>query len=187
MTINALDDILDYNKSKIKNKTVTLIDIFCRYQDYADVLVKYFGCVRIITNKIDLYKTYKSVKLYECGATIMLSSSLSNSSGSNNILFVSPDGIIFSSMANQNIPIISAKCVDVDINAPIYHSFRADTPSEYVIDITNGISQHIYQAALYEYCGLRCFSKNIPIYGYLNKDTIKLEDIKINIFPIDIK
>lgn len=201
ITINALEEILCFNQEYIRNKSATLIDIGARHQNYADVLVRYFGVVRIITNKLELYKHYKNARLYEMGATVLVSDKLINTS-SDNALFVSPDGIALPTMIGQLIPTISSKPVAAETLSPIYHSFRAKTPKEYLFTIENtkafAISKastvelsdlfyHSYQAALYEYCGIRLLSRMNSEYGYLYLTPKTMEEIKFNIFAIDTK
>jgi len=201
ITINAVEEILCFNQEYIRNKSATLVDIGARHQNYADVLVRYFGVVRIITNKLELYKHYKNARLYEMGATVLVSNKLVNTA-SDNTLFVSPDGIVLPSMIGQSIPTLSSLPIKAETLSPIYHSFRAKTPKEYLLAIENTKTfttgktstlelsdsfYHSYQAALYEYCGLRLLSRMNSEYGYLNSNKKTLEEIKFNIFTIDTK
>ncbi|WMJ23565.1 hypothetical protein RBG61_02510 [Paludicola sp. MB14-C6] len=202
-TMNALQEILSYNQKYIKNKTVTLIDINCHYQNYANILVGFFGVVRIITKKMQLYEDYKNTMYYECGANILVSNKIFPSA-SDNVLFVSPDGIILSNMINQTIPIIIPKKLGFDAHSYIYHSFRAETPNEYLEAIPHDLLKldsiqidseekenpqmflHSYQAAIYQYCGIKALGSLKPIYCYKNNNKIMMDTIKNNIFAIDI-
>lgn len=185
ITINALKGILEYHKNYVAKKTVILVDTFCKHQDYASVLVDYFGTVKIVTNKISLYQNFKDTKLYEDGAIVTISSSMDKIT-SETVLFVSPDGIVFPSMTNQHIPILSLKKLSDLVLSPVYHSFESEISDEVAHLMPDGISSHLFQAALYEYCGMRHLSKNVPAFGYLNDAKTSYEKMKISIFPIDM-
>lgn len=185
ITLNALTEILDYHKEYLENKTVILVDVFCKYQDYADVLLKYFSTLKIVTNKVSLYNDYKDNKFYECGAVIIISSSMVKLTHST-VLFVSPDGIIFPCMTNQHIPIITIKPLIRQIDSPVYHSFESEISDELLKIIPLGVSTHFFQAALYEYCGMRSLSNSKIKFGFFNNYKKSIKEIQINILPIDM-
>lgn len=204
LTANALANILEHNRKAISFKTATLIDISCKHQNYADILIQYFSKLRIVTNKSSIYRHYKDAKLYECGAAISISSRLTRQS-EDNALFVSPDGIILPGMNHQMIPIITSSPISADVTAPVYHSFRAQTPQQYFdiifqnmylknyddqTDNSDEFKRHLlflhcYQAALYEYCGIRTLGIAKPSLCILNNEVKTIEEIKVNIFSID--
>lgn len=199
VTMEALKEILSFHRDYIKNKTATLIDVNCRYQDYANILVNFFGTLRVVTNKLEFYEDYKQVMYYECGATILVSRKMFPTV-KDNVLFVSPDGIILSNMTNQPVPIIIPKEVNVDAQAPIYHSFRAEPPKEYIEAIPDDLLKiecirqdseekieyffHNFQSAIHQYCGLRSLEKIKPSYGYRNQNKMTFETIKNSILVL---
>ncbi len=157
---NGVKYLLDKSISIKKHMSVTLIDIQCRYQGLADILLKHFNTLRIVTNRKELYQNYVDTKLYDCGATVIIEENVK--SLHNTAVFVSPDGILFDNMNNSAVPVISVSNIP-DSNALIIHSFRAKTPSKYLDIMPTEICEHSYQAALYNYCGIRNLSALYPV------------------------
>lgn len=188
LTMHALDEILASNAAFVKDKQATIIDIQCKYQGYSDILVRYFNRVKIITNKIDFYNNYSDSKLYECGATVTITNECTRIDPEN-ILFVSPTGIILPTMENSDMPVISAHNVEFKMKAPVYHSFYekpptvlADLLSEH--EIENIELSHKIAGALYEFCGIRSLGTRVDT-GFVNEERSEFENIKVNIFSID--
>lgn len=190
LALEALDKILEYNNEYVKNRSAVLIDIQCKYQGFADILLKYFSQVRIVTNKIEFYENYRDEKLYDFGATVTITNDCKKLDLGNN-LFVTPAGIITSCMENTNIPIISAKTVGSNIKSTVYHSFYEE-PQKSITSMLNEKEKqnqkfcYNMSGALYEYCGVGCLGKNVSS-GYVNSTKQTLEQIKVNIFSLDKK
>ena len=188
LAMNSLEKILEYNKEHIKNLSSVLIDIQCKYQGYADILLRYFGKVRIVTNKTEFYENYRDEKLYESGATVTITNVYKKLDIDNN-LYVTPGGIITSCMENTNIPIISSKPVNSNVKSVVYHSFYEE-PQKLIASILNERDLENQQlcysmsGALYEYYGLGYLSSNVS-GGYKNRNKQSIDDIKINIFSLD--
>lgn len=156
---NGLEYLLKESSPINKSKSVTLIDIQSKFQDIADILIKYFNVLRIVTNKTELYQNYVDTKLYDCGATVIIENTVKTMECT--AMYVSPDGIIFEQMNNSIVPILSISNIN-NIDAPIIHSFRAKTPLKYVEIMPKGINEHLFQAAIYNYCGIRKLSSLYP-------------------------
>lgn len=186
MTRQALHLIFEEHYDYLRKQAVCLIDIFCRHQSYADILTDYFSVVYVVTNREKLYLNYQQAKFYEKGASVFIVNTLKN----NNLevpIFVSPDGIIFPEMEETSVPVITAKPINHMEHISVYHSFCSEIPDEYEKICPDGISPRLFQAALYEYCGLRHLSMLSPAFGMKNTQRKSMKEIIFNIFSIDTK
>lgn len=175
---NGVEYLLDKTDPVQRQGSVTLIDIQCRYQSLADILLRHFNTLRIVTNRKELYQNYVDTKLYDCGATVTIDSSIK--SLHNTVLFVSPDGILFDKMNQSSAAIISVKNIE-NAKGVVLHSFRAKTPSKYLELLPAGICEHSYQAALYHYCGIRNLSALYPTDLTVNSIEKAIDEIVL--FP----
>ena len=55
---NGLNRLLSFYKEEAQQKTAVLVDLNCRYQSFANLLVRYFKMVRIITRDCEVYRYY---------------------------------------------------------------------------------------------------------------------------------
>lgn len=186
LTANSLDAILNANHAYTSTQQATLIDLQCRHQCYADVLVNHFARVRIVTMKPEFYQNYSDAKLYECGAAITIQSTTRTQSD-DTVLYVTPTGIVLPQMESSTAPIISAHDVGHRLVAPIYHSFYEQTSLPETL-----VSEDIAEdpalmrrllGALYEFCGLRTLGTT-PVGGFCDGTELTLEQIKVNIFAL---
>lgn len=177
----GLFELLRRCQTELADQTAVLVDLNCRYQSIADILVRYYGSLRVITRDCEVYRNYIDSKLYECGAAVIvtpLSAPVQQVS-----LFVSPDGVILRQMQEGNAPIVvSEPSLSTDAVLPrLVSSFRANTPPPYDRLLPAGIDDHLFQAALFECCGIRALGKRIPD-SFLVGGRIKvLDDGKISI------
>ncbi|MEG0691678.1 MAG: hypothetical protein RR444_01190 [Oscillospiraceae bacterium] len=173
---NGVEYLLSNCTSIKKHMSVTLIDIQCRYQGLADILIRHFNTLRIVTNRKQLYQNYVDTKLYDCGATVIVESSvkLLNQTA----LYVSPDGILFDKMNHSPVPVISVSNIP-NANTMVIHSFRARTPSKYHEIMPDGICEHTYQAALYNYCGIRNLAALYPVNAMINSTDASMDEIAL--------
>lgn len=189
LALNALKKILSHNSEYLHDKSAVLLDIHCKFQAYADVLIEHFKQVTIITSKVAFYRNYSDSKLFECGATISIDTKLSKLP-CDTALCVSPSGIILPCFEQPNIPIISAIPVHEKVNAPVYHSFYENCGDDCGLEWLHcdGDSKFNEAAlgALYEYCGMRTLGKSAD-GGYLQGEKMSIEQIKVNIFSLDKK
>lgn len=185
LTAAALEEILHCNAKFVKDKLCTLIDIQCKHQNYADILVKYFNRVKIITNKVEFYNNYRDAKLYECGAAVTITTECLHYNDDSS-LFVSPEGIILPLMENIAAPIIAAGRLDYAVKAPVYHSFyERDIPALSTHFSEDALANHEFVSdiagALYEFCGVRSIGTSANM-AYFNDDLQTIDYIKTNIF-----
>ncbi|MFZ2538827.1 MAG: hypothetical protein WAX04_07985 [Oscillospiraceae bacterium] len=173
---NGVKYLLEKSICIKKHMSVTLIDIQCRYQGLADILIKHFNTLRIVTNRKELYQNYVDTKLYDCGATVIIETSVK--SLHNTAVFISPDGILFDKMNNSSVVVISVSNIP-NSNAMIIHSFRAKTPSKYLNVMPIEICEHSYQAALYNYCGIRNLSALYPVKVTVNTIETSIDEITL--------
>lgn len=184
--LKALDEMLFANKSLVCKKTVLLIDWFCRYQAFAKVLVRYFGTVKILTEKTGLYHGFKSNMMYDLGAAVTVSSKLSKID-SDVKMIVSPDGILLSCMSDieKVIPVMTVKPVDARLESiNIINSFELNVPEKYLSSIPSNVASHKFMAAVYEYCGMRNLSDRYVTYCRYNDERMPFNEIKMKIFDI---
>ena len=155
--------MLSFHKEEALQKTAVLVDLNCRYQSFANLLVHYFKMVRIITRDCEVYRYYIDQKLYECGAAVTVAAP-GGPIGDSISLFVSPNGVILPSMKRSPVPIVVSEHSgdDSDAASRIFCSFRAAMPNFYRELCRSGVDGHLLQAALFECCGIPEFSAIMP-------------------------
>lgn len=159
-----------FNKSI---KSAALIDPHCKYQELADMLLKYFPIVRIVTNKEEWYQNYADAKRYDCGAAVIIEKDMGKLDKS--CLCVSPLGILPPKLNFPDANIVSALPISAAKSVCI-HSFRVETEKKYLDILPKGIDEHSFQAALFNYCGKRELA-NSPIVGFnINSAQKRLEN-----------
>lgn len=153
---SGIESLLTLKAGEFINKSVTLVDLSCKYQAIADILVKSFKIVRIITRRDDLYCNYAVLKLYECGAVVVVLTRFSMDEDTT--FFISPDGALCDKLQSHKATVITANPISelaATADFPAIHSFRSVIPPEYEELLPVGIDGHSLLAALYRYCGLR--------------------------------
>lgn len=186
--IDALKQILSHNSNYLMEKSVVLLDLHCKFQAYADVLVEHFKQVTIITSKVAFYRNYSDAKLFECGATISIDTKL-RKPASDCVLCVSPNGIILPCFERVHLPVFSALPVCENNSCNVYHSFYENCDFDARFDwLYNEFDCHFNEAArgaLYEYCGVRSLGKRAD-GGYVLGKKLDIEQIKSSIFSEQI-
>ena len=170
----GVEYLLRHAPSIPKNISVTLIDIQCKYQALADILIQHFNTLRIVTNRKQLYQNYVDTKLYDCGATVIIETDVKSRCQTS--LYISPEGILFDEMNRESTPIISVRDIP-NASATVIHSFRMKTPPKYHTIMPVGICEHSYQAALYNYCGIRDLTTRYPVHATVKDQELSLDEI----------
>lgn len=162
---NGVKLLLSEGRLQVSHKTAVLIDLKCKYQELADILLNHFGTLKIVTSRKDFYKNYVDAKLYECGAAVIIQENLDKLDRSS--LYVSPSGILLSQINAYGIWVISMRPINL-AKSSIIHSFRATTPAEYREIMPEDLDEHLYQAGIYSYCGKRGLSELYPTTMMVN-------------------
>lgn len=182
LALNGLNELLAANRECAASRSALLVDLNCRHQAFADLLVRFFRTVRIVTRNCELYRHYSASKLYECGAAVLLSESIKE--GKPPDLYVSPDGILFPEMSTGRVPVIVGEKLEAEVAAPVISSFRAPMPPG-LISVPKGVDSHAFQAALFEYCGVGKLACQIPDHARLGNLDKSMNELKMFLFSVD--
>lgn len=191
LTQNGLTELLKPNRPITCERTATLIDLGCRHQEFADILVRFFKTVRIVTRSCELYQNYVESKFYECGAAILISESPGEEDGTS--LYVSPEGVFFRVMENTETPVICTSepclpntrhCCDGLPVTPVISCFRAATPADLQL-APSGVDDHLYQAAVFHCCGVGKLATSLPEKAKLGGMYKSMNDLKTFLFSVD--
>lgn len=147
LTKNTIKYILENAGDKTRNMKAVLVDIRGIYLDYAKIMVKYLGNLKICTNRLDLYEDFAEGILDEIGAAIIVTDRFENLYDSN--LIVCPNSEVYKFESYTDVPIVAFNS-PINRNQNIYHSFFAKTPPILDEALPNHINEHIFQAALYQ-------------------------------------
>lgn len=190
LTQNGLTELLKANRPTTCQKSAALIDLNCRHQEFADILVRFFRSVRIVTRNCELYERYVIQKFYECGAAILISEAPSEEDQV--ALYVSPEGVLFPCMEALEVPVISTEEPSAQKTlvkrekriVPILSCFRAPTPKE--LDFAPAdIDSHLYQAALFGCCGVGKLAASAPQQAKLGGMYKSMNELKMFLFSVD--
>ena len=163
MLKKGLEVLLSAAASSAMGQTAVLLDWNCRYQDFADVLIRHFRTVQVVTRSRGMYQPYVEQKLYECGAAVLTAEALPECRQA--ALFVSPSGLILPAMREHPAPVflpMPLRCSDIPAERQV-HSFRAELPASFEALLPEGVDATAFQAALFECCGLPGLGNAVPI------------------------
>lgn len=178
---NGLEKILQ-NAPPYSSECALLIDLNCKYQAFADILLRHYKSLRILTKKENFYRGYADARFYDMGASVILHEAMPDSGDYS--LAVTPDGLIFPQMNRVSLRVLSCEALlnHQEKKPPFYffHSFRAKTPKAYSSLLPPGIEEHQFQAALLSFCGVSAFTSLIPESVTINGVKEPIENIKIH-------
>ncbi len=178
---NGLEALLSKNSGLPAGGRAVLVDLHCRYQDFADILVRFFPTVRIVTRRDELYRHYVDARFYDCGAAVLIGNTVEREEAD---LYVSPDGVLFPAMENVRAPVLTVSAPPVLPGGPVVSDFRAPTPSE--LDLAPpDVDAHRYQAALLSCCGVGKLAAAVPDSALLSGEVRTLSQLKTCLFSID--
>lgn len=184
LACNGLRELLSERRGNTAGKTAVLIDLNCKHQAFADILVSHYQTVRIVTRRVEWYQNYADRKFYECGAAVLVSSTLAAGEAA---LYVTPDGVILPGMECAKVPVFMSKPPQAPLSDVklLVHSFRAPLPQEYLCVFPKGVPEHDFEAALYEYCGQGSLGTLQPSTAIANGIAESMNELKTNLFSLD--
>ncbi len=182
LTINTLESIFKLSNISCEDIKATLIDVRGIYIDYARMMVKYCGKLKVYTDRFDIYENFAEDMLDELGAIVIVVNEFINFEDNN--LIVCPDIKVYNFNNIINVPIVSCNA-PLDYNKNIYYSFRADTPQKFRDNMLDNIDQHKFQAAIYSVCKSKYFKNIIANRCFYKNKEISVNELASRIFSID--
>lgn len=182
---NGLELLLAAASREAASRTALLVDWSCRRQAFADVLVRYFLCVHIVTHHTEAYRNYLNAKLSEWGAAVVVTDVVRPRSPVS--LIVSPDGLLPPQLQDSAAPILLPRAPVPGAVAAV-HSFRAELLPALAELLPPGVDPYRFQAALCTCCGMSRLASLPPARACFGGIWRELPPKgKINIFSLDIK
>ncbi|MDF2568135.1 MAG: hypothetical protein K0R90_1591 [Oscillospiraceae bacterium] len=175
----TIDYVFRQFKKPLKDIKMCLLDPRGIGLEYARIMIKYCGCLKIVTGKVDIYEDFSEQMLDEYGALVQVSESLENVN--DNMLIVAPYGIDLELTVPIMVPVISISDTGL---AHTFHSFRAQTPWRFKEIMPHNLDEHEYQAALYECCNVVKLSKTIATRCCCGADSININQMAKNILDL---